>query len=136
VPDVQDFVPIEEDFQRAGTVLVEDFGSWLTEPAAEALDGTNEVAVEFGAARLIERCVHVPLHWTVGTGPFVTLDAELCLEPMPWMRSHLSLSGTYEALSTDGSGHDAVTEQHLTESRVRCFLVGVAATLERGHTES
>jgi hypothetical protein len=131
VPVVQDFVPIEEDFQRAGAVLVDDFGSWLTEPALEAIDGTDEVAVEFGDARLIERGVHIPLRWAAGTGSFATLEAELCLEPMPWMHSHLSLSGTYVASSSEDSGHDAVTERHLTETCVRCFLVKVAATLER-----
>jgi hypothetical protein len=136
VPVVRDFVPIEEDFQRAGTVLVGDFGSWLTEPAREALDGTDEVALEFGAARLIERCVVVPVRWAADAGPFATLEADLRLEPMPSMRSHLSLSGTYVASSSEASRHDAVTEHHLTESRVRRFLVKVAATLERRRTEN
>jgi hypothetical protein len=50
---------------------------------------------------------------------------------MPTQHSHLSLTGTYQ-VSIDG--HDVLTEQHLTETLVRSFLVGVATALERGRT--
>jgi hypothetical protein len=129
VPDVHDFVPLDEDFEHAGSVLVSDGSAWLTGPAAAALGPADDVAVEFGDARLVERSVVVPVRWVAQSGPFRTLEASLRLEPMPRGHSHLSLNGTYE-LSVNG--HDGVTHQHLTESMVRRFLVEVAAALERG----
>jgi hypothetical protein len=132
VPDVQDFVPIEEAFEEAGYVLVSDGSAWLTEPAAVALGGSADVAVEFGDARMIERSVVIPLRWAAGTGPFKTLEADLRLEPMPTRHAHLSFIGSYQV---SRNGRDVVTEQHLTESLVRSFLVGVAAALERGHVD-
>jgi hypothetical protein len=131
VPDVQDFVPIDEAFEQAGRVLVSDGSSWLKEPAAVALVA-SDVDVEFGDARMIERSVVIPVRWVAGKGPFTTLDADLRLEPMPTQHSHLSLTGTYQVSL---NGHDVLTEQHLTESLVRSFLVGVAAALEQGRTE-
>jgi hypothetical protein len=129
VPDVQDFVPIDEDFEQAGSALVSGGSAWLTESAAHALDGSQDVTIEFGDARMIDRSVVVPVRWSVRKGPFTTLDAALRLEPMPARHSHLSLAGRYEV---SPNGHDALTEQHLTETSVRRFLVEVAATLERG----
>jgi hypothetical protein len=129
VPNVHDFVPIDEGFERAGSVLVSGGGSWLTESAAHALGDADDVAVEFGDARMIERSVVVPVRWVARSGPFTTLNAHLRLEPMPTRQSHLSLSGTYELSS---NGVDQVTHEHLTESCVRRFLVEVAAALERG----
>ena len=131
VPDVQDFVPIDEAFEQAGRVLVSEGSAWLSEPAAVAL-AASDVAVEFGDARMIERSVVIQVRWVAGTGPFTTLEADLRLEPMPTQHSHLSLSGTYQVSL---NGHDVLTEQHLTESLVRTFLVGVAAALERGHPD-
>jgi hypothetical protein len=131
VPDFQDFVPIDEAFEHAGRVLVSEGSGWLTEPAAVALAASADVAVDFGDPRMIERSVVIPVRWVVGTGPFTTLDASLRLEPMPTQQSHLSLTGTYQ-VSIDG--HDVLTEQHLTETLVRSFLVGVATALERGRT--
>ncbi|MDQ6854987.1 MAG: hypothetical protein M3046_15080 [Actinomycetota bacterium] len=131
MPNVHDFVPIDEGFEEAGSVLVSNGSAWLTEPAAAAL-AASDVAVEFGDARMIERSVVIPVRWVAGKGPFTTLDADLRLEPMPTQHSHLSLTGTYQA---SVNGHDVLTEQHLTESLVRSFLVGVAATLERGRTD-
>lgn len=130
--EVRDFVPLDEDFEEAGGTLVSRGSSWLSEPAAVALAGSDGVAVEFGEARMIERCVVVSVRWAARKGPFTTLAADLRLEPMPTRHSHLSFSGTYEA-STNGK--DAVTDQHLTESCVRRFLVGVAVALERGNTD-
>jgi hypothetical protein len=132
VPDVQDFVPVDEAFEQAGRVLVFDGSAWLMEPAGVALAGSADVAVEFGDPRMIERSVVIPVRWVVGTGPFTTLKADLRLEPMPTQHSHLSLTGTYQVSL---NGHDVLTEQHLTESLVRRFLVGVAAALEQGHTD-
>jgi hypothetical protein len=132
VPDVQDFVPVDEAFEQAGLVLVSEGSSWLKEPATVALGGSEDVAVQFGDARMIERSVVIPVRWDAGTGPFTTLEGDLRLEPMPTQHSHLSLTGTYQ-LSMNG--HDVLTEQHLTESLVRSFLVGVAAALERGRTD-
>lgn len=132
VPGVHDFVPIDEGFERAGSVLVFGGGLWLNGPAAHALVGSEDVAVEIGAARLIERSVVVPVRWATRTGPFTTLDAALRLEPMPTRHSHLSFSGTYEM---SHNGDDEVTDQHLTESCVRRFLVEVAEALERGGTD-
>lgn len=132
MPDVQDFVPIDEGFEQAGSVLISGDGSWLNQSAAHALTGSDGVAVEFGAARLVDRSLVVTVHWAAGTGPFKTLEADLRLEPMPPRHSHLSFSGTYEVLN---NGQDALTEQHLTESCVRRFLVEVATALERGRTD-
>jgi hypothetical protein len=129
VPDVQDFVPIDENFEAAGSALVSGGSAWLTEAASHALAGSQDVSVEFGDARLIDRSVVVPVRWAVRKGPFRTLDADLRLEPMPARHSHLSLSGSYEE---SANGNDAVTDEHLTEASVRRFLVEVAATLERG----
>jgi hypothetical protein len=131
VPDVQDFVPIDEAFEEAGLVLVSEGSSWLSEPASVALRGSTDVAVEFGDARMIDRSVVIPVRWVTGTGPFTTLEADLRLEPMPTRHSHLSLTGTYQVSM---NGHDVLTEQHLTESLVRRFLVGVATALEQGRT--
>jgi hypothetical protein len=133
VPDVQDFVPIDEDFEEAGTALVSGGSVWLTQSAAHALAESQDVIVEFGDARMIDRRVVVPVRWTVSKGPFTTLDADLRLEPMPAHHSYLSLTGTYEVAA---NGHDALTDQHLTETSVRRFLVEVAAALERGRRVS
>jgi hypothetical protein len=132
VPDVQDFIPIDEGFEQAGRFLVSEGSSWLTEPAAVALDGSEDVDVQFGDARMIERSVVIPVRWVAGTGPFTTLEGDLRLEPMPTQHSHLSMTGTYQVSL---NGHDVLTEQHLIESLVRRFLVGVAAALERGRTD-
>lgn len=132
MPDVQDFVPIDEAFEEAGHVLVSEGSSWLSEPAAVALRGSKDVAVEFGDARMIDRSVVIPVRWVAGKGPFTTLEANLRLEPMPKEHSHLSLIGTYQA---SPNGVDALTGHHLTESLVRRFLVGVAVALEQGRTD-
>jgi hypothetical protein len=129
VPPVHDFVPIEEGFEEAGSVLVADGRSFLTELATHALAGSKDVAIEVGDARMIERSLVVPVRWVASSGPFKTLDADLCLEPMPTRQAHLSFTGTYEE---SPNGNDATTDQHLTESYVRRFLVEVAAALERG----
>jgi hypothetical protein len=131
VPDVQDFVPLDEGFEAAGRVLVSNGSGWLTEPAAAAL-AAADVDVEFGDARMIDRSVVIPVRWVAGKGPFTTLEADLRLEPMPTQQSHLSFTGTYQVSL---NGHDVVTEHHLTESLVRRFLVAVAAALEHGHTD-
>lgn len=110
-------------------MLVSDGGAWLTDLAAGALSGSGRVAVEVGDARLIERSVVVPVRWSAANGPFKTLDADLRLDPMPTQHSHLSFSGSYEASS---NGNDDITDQHLTESAVRRFMVDVAGVLERG----
>jgi hypothetical protein len=135
MPLVHDFVPIEEDFEQAGRVLTSGLGSWLSVPALVALDGTENINLAFGDARMIERRVVVPLRWAASTGPFAALEADLRLEPIPPRRSHLSLSGRYVAMTGAADGHDPVTGQHLTESCIRRFLVGVATTLERGRAE-
>jgi hypothetical protein len=132
VPDVQDFVPIDEDFEEAGSALVSGGRGWLTESAEHALASSQDVIIEIGDARMIDRSVVVPVRWAVRKGPFTTLDADLRLEPMPSRQSHLSLSGTYEV---SPNGHDVLTDQHLIEASVRRFLVEVAATLERSRTE-
>jgi hypothetical protein len=132
VPAVHDFVPIDEGFERAGTVLVSDGGSWLSKYAQAALRTSERVAVEVEDARMIERSVVVRVHWSTGSGPFITLDGDVRLDPMPTEHAHLSFSGTYELSS---NGHDQTTEQHLTESFVRRFLVDVAAALETGDTK-
>jgi hypothetical protein len=132
VPEVQDFFPIDEAFEEAGSVLVSDGSSWLLGLASEALAGSGDVAVEFGDARMIARSVVIPVRWVAGTGPFKTLEASLRLEPMPTRHSHLSFTGSYQVSL---NGHDVLTEQHLTESLVRRFLVGVAITLERGRND-
>jgi hypothetical protein len=131
VPDFQDFVPIDEAFEHAGRVLVSEGSAWLTQPATVAL-AASDVAVEFGDPRMIERSVVITVRWVAGKGPFTTLKADLRLEPMPTQHSHLSLTGTYQLAL---NGHDVLTEQHLTESLVRHFLVGVADALERGRTD-
>lgn len=132
MPAVHDFVPIDEGFEKAGTVLVSDGGSWLSEHAQAALGASERVAVEVEDARMIERSVVVRVHWSTGSGPFTTLDADVRLEPMPTQQAHLSLSGTYEV---SPNGHDQATHQHLTESFVRRFLADVAAALETGVTK-
>ena len=132
---VDDFVPIEEHFEQAGSVFISDGGSWLTEPAAVALAGSDGVTIAFGEPRLIGRALVVALHWAAASGPCSTLDADLRLEPMPAARSHLRLSGLYQMSSAEADGNDATTGHHLTESCVRCFLVGVAVTLERARPE-
>lgn len=129
MPQVHDFVPVDEGFEQAGKVLIADGSAWLNEPAETALAGSEKVAVEFGDARMIERSVVVPVRWSADNGPFRTLDANLRLDPMPTQQSHLSFSGSYEA---SPNGHDEITDQHLTESAVRRFMVEVAAVLERG----
>lgn len=128
MPDVQDFVPVDEGFEEAGRVLVSEGSDWLTEPAADVL-AESGIAVEFGDARMIERSVVIPVRWVAGKGPFTTLEADLRLEPMPTRHSHLSFTGTYQVSL---NGHDALTEHHFTESLVRRFLVEVAAALEHG----
>ena len=133
MPSVHDFVPIDEGFEKAGTVLVSEGGSWLSDHAQAALGASERVAVEVEDARMIERSVVVRVHWFTGSGPFVTLDADVRLDPMPTQHAHLSFSGTYELSS---NGHDQTTEQHLTESCVRRFLVEVAAALESGDTNT
>jgi hypothetical protein len=92
----------------------------------------SDVAVEFGDPRMIERSVVITVRWVAGTGPFTTLKADLRLEPMPTQHSHLSLTGTYQV---SVNGHDVLTEQHLTETLVRSFLVGVATALEGDRTD-
>ena len=131
MPDVQDFVPIDEGFEEAGRVLVSEGSDWLTEPAEDVLADSG-IALEFGDARMIERSVVIPVRWVAGKGPFTTLEADLRLEPMPTRHSHLSLTGTYQVSL---NGHDALTEHHFTESLVRRFLVEVAAALEHGRHE-
>jgi hypothetical protein len=132
VPAVHDFVPIDEGFEKAGSVLVSNGGSWLSEYAQAALDASERVAVEVEDARMIERSVVVRVHWSTGSGPFITLDADVRLDPMPTEHAHLSFSGTYEM---SPNGHDQTTEQHLTESCVRRFMADVAAALETGDTK-
>jgi hypothetical protein len=129
VPEVHDFVPVYEDFEEAGSVLVSDGGAWLTDAATDALSESEHVAVEFGDARMIERSVVVPVRWSMDEGPFKTLDADLRLEPMPTHHSHLSFSGSYEVAP---NGNDQITDRHLIESAVRRFMIEVAAVLERG----
>ena len=131
MPAVHDFVPIDEGFERAGTVLISDGGSWLSEHAQAALGSSERVAVEVEDARMIERSVVVRVHWSTGSGPFLTLDADVRLDPLPTRHAHLSFSGTYEA---SPNGHDQTTDQYLTEGCVRRFLVEVAAALEGGDT--
>ncbi len=127
--ELHDFVPIDEAFEQAGSVLVSDGSEWLTKLASVALSGSERVAVEFGDARMIERSVVVPVRWSADNGPFRTLDGDLRLDPMPTQRSHLSFYGSYEV---SPNGNDETTDQYLTESAVRRFMVEVAAVLERG----
>jgi hypothetical protein len=133
VPGVHDFVPIDKGFEKAGRVLISDGSAWLTGRAEVALGTSERVAVEVEDARMIERSVVVRVHWSTASGPFATLDADVRLDPMPTHHAHLSLSGTYEV---SRNGHDQTTEQHLTESCVRRFLVDVAAALESGDTKA
>jgi hypothetical protein len=133
VPAVHDFVPIDEGFEKAGSMLISDGSAWLTERAEVALGASERVAVEVEDARMIERSVVVRVHWSTASGPFTTLDADVRLDPMPTQHAHLSFSGTYEV---SRNGHDQTTEQHLTESCVRRFLVDVAAALESGDTKA
>ena len=131
VPFVQDSVPVEEEFERAGAVLVGGGSAWLTAPSAVAFDGSDGVGVEFQAERTTERGdVVIGLRWVTSKGPFETFDADLRLEPMPPSRSHLSLSGSYDASSRDADEVD-YNSQKRTERYVRRFLVGVADTLEQ-----
>jgi hypothetical protein len=132
MPAVHDFAPIDEGFEQAGSALVSDGSSWLTEFATLALTGSERIAVEVGDARMIERSVVVPVRWAADSGPFRTLDADLRLDPMPTRHSHLSFSGSYEI---SPNGNDEITDRHLTESAVRRFMVEVAARLERGGIE-
>jgi hypothetical protein len=132
MPAVHDFAPIDEGFEQAGSALVSDGSSWLTELATLALTGSERIAVEVGDARMIERSVVVPVRWAADSGPFRTLDADLRLDPMPTRHSHLSFSGSYEI---SPNGNDEITDRHLTESAVRRFMVEVAARLERGGIE-
>ena len=132
MPAVHDFVPIEEGFENAGSVLISDGGSWLTGHAQVALAASERVAVEVEDARMIERSVVVRVHWSTASGPFTTLDADVRLDPMPTHHAHLSLSGTYEV---SPNGQDQATDQYLTESCVRRFLVEVASALESGDTK-
>jgi hypothetical protein len=132
MPLVQDFVPIAERFEQAGMALVSGSASWLAELVGAAVAPDELVSAEFGAARSVEHAVIVPLHWESNDGSFTTLDADLRLEPVPPLGSHLGLSGTYEVKAPDEGGRDALDQQHLIEACVRRFLTAVAATLERG----
>jgi hypothetical protein len=131
VPNVHDFFPVDEAFEHAGSVLVSDGSDWLTKLATVALRESDRVAIEFGDARMIERSVVVPVRWSADNGPFRTLDGDLRLDPMPTQHSHLSFSGSYEV---SPNGNDETTDQYLTESAVRRFMIEVAAALERGGT--
>jgi hypothetical protein len=135
MPLVHDFVPIEEDYERAGSVFISGHGSWLAEPAVEAFNGSQDFAVEVGEAHMVGRGVVAALRCVASTGPFATLTAAVRLEPMPPLHSHLSLNGAYTPSLSEAKGSDAVTQHHSTESRVRRFLVGVAISLERGRSE-
>jgi hypothetical protein len=132
MPLVQDFVPVTERFEQAGMVLVAGRVSWLRQLAAAAVEPAELVKVEFGAARSVEHALIVPLHWETEAGPFATLDADLRLEPVPPRGSHLGFSGSYEIPPSASISRDAVNRQHVIEACVRRFIVGVAATLERG----
>jgi len=134
MPLVQDFVPVAERFEPAGMVLVSGRTPWLAEHARAAVGPAALTTVEFGPARSLDHAVVLPLRWSVDSGPFARLDGDLRLEPVPPRWSHLSFRGTYETESTEASARDALTRQRLTESRVRRFLVAVAATLESGGT--
>jgi hypothetical protein len=136
MPLVQDFVPVAERFEQAGMVLVSGRGSWLAEHARAAVAPARLTTGEFNAPRSLEHAVIVPVRWIVDGGPFVQLDGDLRLEPVPPQRSHLSLSGAYEMESPGASLRDAVNLRRLTESCVRHFLVAVAATLEHRGDDS
>jgi hypothetical protein len=131
VPFIQDSIPVEEEFERAGAVLVGGGSAWLTGASAVAFDGSDGVGVEFQAGRTTERGdVVIGLRWVSSRGPFEILDADLRLEPLPPSRSHLSLSGSYDASSRDADDVD-YNSQKRTERYVRRFLIGVADTLEQ-----
>jgi hypothetical protein len=132
MPLVQDFVPVAERFEQAGMLLVAGRTSWLAELAAAAVAPDELVAVEFGEPRSVEHALIAPLHWEIETGPFISLDADLRLEPVPRGDSHLGLSGTYEMPSPGAGSRDAISRQRLVEAYVHRFITGVAATLERG----
>lgn len=129
---VQDFVPVSERSEQAGMVLVAGRASWLADLAAAAVAPAELVSVEFGAPRSVEHALIVPLHWEAESGPFMTLDADLRLEPVPPGRSHLGFSGTYEIPKSDGTSREAITEHRSVEACIRRFITAVAATLERG----
>ncbi len=136
MPLVQDFVPVTERFEPAGMVLVSGSRPWLAEHGRAAVAPAALTTVEFGPARSLDHAVIVPLRWSVDSGPFVRLDGDLRLEPVPPRWSHLSFSGTYEMESPAASRRDALTRQRLTESCVRRFLVAVVATLESGGADT
>jgi hypothetical protein len=135
VPFVQDSVPVNEEFVRAGAVLIGGGSAWLGGPSAVAFEGPDGVEVEFQARQTTERGdVVIGLRWaSKRRGPFEILDADLRLEPMPPSRSHLSLSGSYDASSRDADEVD-YSSQERTERYVRRFLAGVADTLEQRPT--
>jgi hypothetical protein len=131
VPFVQDSVRVDEEFERAGAVLIGGDSAWLTRPSAVAFDGSDGVGVEFQAGRSTERRdVVIRLRWASKRGPFEILDADLRLEPLAPARSHLSLTGSYDASSREADEVD-YGSQHLTQLYVRRFLAGVADTLEQ-----
>jgi hypothetical protein len=129
---VQDFVPVSERFEQAGMTLVAGRAAWLSDVAAAAVAPAELSTVEFGAPRSVEHALIVPLHWESENGPFVTLDADLRLEPVPPGRSHLGFSGAYELPSPGAGGREALNRQHDVEACVRRFITAVATTLERG----
>jgi hypothetical protein len=134
VPFVHDAVSVDEEFVRAGAVLIGGGMAWLGGPSAVAFDGSDGVGVEFQAGRTTERGdVVIGLRWATNRGPFEILDADLRLEPMPPSRSHLTLSGSYDASSRDADEVD-YSSQERTERYVRRFLAGVADTLEQRPT--
>ena len=135
MPFIHDLVPIDEDFERAGALLMGGGSAWVTGPAAAAFDRSDDVTVELQAARGVEHGdVVIPKCWAATTGPFAILDADLRLEAIPPSRSQLSLSASYRALSSKADGGHFANGLRLTERRVRRFLVGVAITLERDRT--
>jgi hypothetical protein len=119
--------------QMVADLPVPEFESTaFTQPPAL---GEATVGVEFQAGRTTERgYVVIGLRWASNRGPFEILDADLRLEPMPPSRSHLSLSGSYDASSRDADEVVDYSSQERTERYVRRFLAGVADMLEQRPT--
>ena len=87
----------------------------------------DAVAQDVGHPRFHDETLVIPVRLKGLATPFERLDADVRVERVDEERSHLMLTGSYEAETI--SRRESVVQQRLVESWVRAFLTRVAGSL-------